>query len=676
MALSPRPQVVLLGVLASLVLGPLSGGTGGTTRGPVSPTTAGASGLLRPTSDDAALPAVTAASPRSDGPSTGKLGSRDEYGSEVRRSDQERAVDRPGGRASEATTPPALPWIHVAHPADGSLPFLADPRGRQVLLRGVDAAGLVDYWTGAVDRPPYFPIDPAAYDGRCPTNVAAIEAPPLCEVDDPAPALPADTSQDDIAQMHANGVDVIRLALSWSLLEPVPGTYSRTYLDRVAQVVGWARRSGIYVLLDMHQDAYSRYLAGATLPTVPPVLQSPRGYDGAPCWAVVTDGAPIVAVDGVRELDPAVQAAFTAFWLNRPPRPSLSCPRPPVVAPEPGATAPGTGLQDHYIGALAALARRFRDDSTVLGYEVMNEPSPGFLGVGAFEASSLFPFYRRVIDAITGSGDGLPCPASFPAVAACGYPDLGIHDTRHLVFVEPSVVRNLLDAPSDVESPFTSYANLVFAPHVYTHVFTVDAETGLPLPVPISYDQAYRTATLEATALHAALFVTEFGDNPPDDGRVLAQQLDAQDRALVSATVWIWKENCNDVSPGNSWGMYAGVDPAACARGGFAPVPENGPLRPLRLLLLDRAHAVVTAGRLMAQAYDPGRSFRLEATADRAVRRGDSDAETVVVLPRTLGGEVRVTGNAVLDRVVAEPDGSRRVFVAPTGGGTYDVVVG
>lgn len=548
-----------------------------------------------------------------------------------------------------------------------------------MVLRGVNAAGLVDYWTGARDRPPLFPIDPAAYQGRCPANVAAIEAPPLCEVDTRAPALPGDGSEDDLAQMRALGIDVLRLALSWSLLEPQPGVYSRTYLDRVAQVVGWARRQGIYVILDMHQDAYSRYIAGATVPTAPPLVQSPRGYDGAPCWAVVTDGAPVAAVDGVRELDPAVQAAFTAFWLNRRPAPPADCPPPAPAVPEPGAASPGSGLQDHYIGALAALARRFRDDSTVLGYEVMNEPSPGFLGLATFESGYLYPFYRRVVDALTGVHapvDGVPCPPSTPAVAVCGYPDLGIHDTRHLVFVEPSVVRNLVDLSPQVSLPFTSYANVVFAPHVYTHVFTLDAETGLPLPVPVSYDQAYQTASAEAAAMNAALFVTEYGDNPPSDSTILAQQAAAQERALVGATVWIWKENCNDVSPGNSWGLYAGVSPAACAAGGLAPVPQNGPLRPRRLLLLDRAVPRATAGELLAYAYDPGRGFTMAASCDRPVRRGERSRETVVYLPRTLGGTVGVGGAAVLDTVVDNRDGSRVVLVAPTGGGRYSVTVG
>ena len=41
--------------------------------------------------------------------------------------------------------------------------------------------------------------------------------------------------------MAALGFNSVRLPLSWSLLEPQRGRFNQTYVDRVAQVVGWAR---------------------------------------------------------------------------------------------------------------------------------------------------------------------------------------------------------------------------------------------------------------------------------------------------------------------------------------------------------------------------------------------------------------------------------------------------
>ena len=107
----------------------------------------------------------------------------------------------------------------------------------------------------------------------------------------------------------------------------------------------------------------------------------------------------------------------------------------------------------------------------------MNEPQPGtHLDQYRFSSEYLYPFYRRVIQAITGVRDGLPdCPKSNPGGSNCAYPSLGISDQRHLFFFEPTALRNLVDFSPQNSTPFTTYRNIVYSPHVYTHVFTIDA---------------------------------------------------------------------------------------------------------------------------------------------------------------------------------------------------------
>jgi endoglycosylceramidase len=552
----------------------------------------------------------------------------------------------------------ALPWLHVEHPSGGQ-PFIADPQGRMVVLRGVVSGGLVDYWSGtnpAAPRPaPLYPIDPAAYEGRCPPNSTTISQPPLC--------------RDDVAQMRALGFDVLRLALSWSLLEPRPGAYDQRYLDRVAQVVGWARQEGMYVILDMHENAYSRYLARPVPPPLP--RGSPTSLNeltGAPPWAVMTDFWPSEVYLGQRELNPAMFAAFTSFWVNR-------------HVSGPTGQAPGSGLQDHYIGALAALGRRFRNDSTVAGYGLFNEPWPGFVLPQAFESLFLFPFYRRVIDALAGTGDGLPCPASAPAVSVCGYPDLGVHDRSHLFFVQPDHLREQTDFPISPPAPFSSSGNLVYAIHAYTHVFTLDALAGQGRGAsypPGGFDLSYASGEVEARAMGAALFVDEFGDAPSDDAVLLAAQLREQERYRVGSTFWSWKENCALMSP---WGVYDGVHgvqadqrcaydrPSAAAEP--TPAPQNGCLRAERERLLARPwpRALAASSTRVSYAYDPGDGlFRMGATAPRGA------AETLLYVPPEVRGIVAVDGAATVAATDQGPDGSRLVHVSPAGG-AYRVTV-
>lgn len=77
----------------------------------------------------------------------------------------------------------------------------------------------------------------------------------------------------------------------------------------------------------------------------------------------------------------------------------------------------------------------------------------------------LYPFYRRTIQAVSGVRDGLPTcnttAQAYPVVPingshtptiTCAYPDLGVGDVRHLFFLEPSAIRNILDFSPQVRS--------------------------------------------------------------------------------------------------------------------------------------------------------------------------------------------------------------------------------
>ena len=519
----------------------------------------------------------------------------------------------------------SLPFLHVVTPPAGSAdatPYLADPGGRQVLLRGAAVVGMQDVaYPDANGGPALFPVNPTAYDGKCPAASARIPQPPLCEVQAGLP--PYDQSTDpgrgnDFAQLRSLGFNAIRLVLNWSQLEPQPGVYSATYLQRVAQVVGWARQQGIYVILDMHQDQYSRFIVPGKPSTLPSGCTSSGGSDGAPAWAVFTDGKPACSLFGESDLNPAEGAAFYNFWHNH-------------TVPSPRGAAPGSGLQDHYIGALVALAKAFEDNPTVLGYEVMNEPQPGSLSSLPLEnlytatAQDLFPFYQRVIEALTGVRDGLPtCPASEPTslTNACAYPRLA-QVSRQQIFVEPLAYRNLVDFSPQVSKPITQYPNLVWAPHIYTHAFTLDQFVGYSIassPFPPSYTFGYQTAEAEAQAMHAAVFTTEFGDASSTDSTVLAGETAAQQSTLIGGTVWAWKGLSS--TRGTCWcvrwqhSTYQTTANGQPGKGNpnVTPSPKDV-LIPSREQYLARVWPRATAGTLLAYRYDPATgAFDLAAT--------------------------------------------------------------
>jgi hypothetical protein len=433
--------------------------------------------------------------------------------------------------------------------------------------------------------------------------------------------------------MAALGFNSLRLPLSWSLLEPARGQFSQTYIDRLAQVVDWARALGMHVIIDMHQNAYSRFVGQGT------------GVDlaynsGAPAWATLTDGVPSrVLLDGQREANPAVFEAFSNFWYNR------------------------SGIQAEYIAAIGVLAKRFKDDSAVAGYSVFNEPQPGWNLPPGFEDLLLFPFYRRVIDAVTGIGDGLPCPTAIFMPAVCGYPDLGIHDVRHMFFLEPGLLRQITDFPTHLGLPVSSYPNLVYDIHAYTHGYTLDALIAHQDPYHATYpwggyDQTYALGMREAKALSAALFVSEFGNDPRYDSLLLANETLEQEKLAVGFAFWTWKENGGI----HSWGMF---DPPS----GISPPPSSGCLRVQRERLLARVYPRASADPALTYHYDPANgSFSLKAHGSA------SDPPTVVYIPLEVRGPVAVSGTAV-PVTDTNPDGSRVVTASPSGG-PFSIAVG
>jgi endoglycosylceramidase len=528
------------------------------------------------------------------------------------------------GPAASSPRPGALPWLHVEQPHGGQ-PYIADDRGRMVLLHGAIAQGLIDFWSSAdpalIDSPPFYPIDPAAYDGKCPDNSDFMPAPPLC--------------QGDLAQMAAFGFNSLRLPLSWSLLEPERGKFNQQYVDRIAQVVEWARAAGMYVIIDMHQNAYSRFVGRVSSPPLPggaPVLL--RYYTGAPAWATITDGFPPETYLNHREVNPAVLEAFSNFWYNR------------------------SGIQDEYIAAMAVLAKRFKDDSTVVGYSPFNEPLPGWNLPPGFEDLLLFPFYRRVIDAITGAADGLPCWTGTYMPSVCGYRDFGIHDLHHLFFLEAGLLREVTDFPTHLGLPVSSYPNLVLSLHAYTHEYTFDAfahQSPDKATYPWGgYDQSYVLAEPEARAMKAAIFVSEFGFSPGDVGdRVIASQLLEMEKHRIGFAFWTWKEN----GAGN-WSMFKAPDPKG------KPMAPSGCLSLARERLLARVYPLASADHGLSYHYDPGTgAFSLDA------RGRPGDAATVVYIPKEVIGEATATGGLFDHSVDLKPDGSRMLTAAPSGGG-------
>jgi endoglycosylceramidase len=284
----------------------------------------------------------------------------------------------------------------------------------------------------------------------------------------------------DADRMRELGFNLLRLPINWSALEPERGRYSKDYLRRIGATVKLCGSRGISVLLDFHQDAFSKEI----------------GQDGAPRWVLDLllgpDGYPYLGGPledlTARRLAPHTIEAFSRFNENR------------------------EGVQDLFGEAAAVVARRFRRSRVVVGYEIMNEPLalPGPVGDEQLRA-----FHVRIAAAIRRV------------------------DRRHLVVFEPNALRNLFNEAMVPSEPFPD-AKAVYAPHVYTYVFDGQTFTGDTTALATSMQKA----VAEAAAWGTPLLVGEYGIDPthPLANEWITASLDLQDLYRAHSTFWLWEE--------------------------------------------------------------------------------------------------------------------------------------
>jgi endoglycosylceramidase len=130
-------------------------------------------------------------------------------------------------------------------------------------------------------------------------------------------------SEADYANMKSWGFNAVRLLLAWSNVEPRKGVYDDQYLGYVDRDIAWAKKYGIYVILEFHQNKWNSKWDG----------------NGAPDWAVTQYSAD----------EAGFVAAVTDFWNSQ-------------------------ELRAHFTDAWKHVVQRYSNEPTVVGYDILNEP--------------------------------------------------------------------------------------------------------------------------------------------------------------------------------------------------------------------------------------------------------------------------------------------------------------
>jgi endoglycosylceramidase len=360
--------------------------------------------------------------------------------------------------ADDRTTPKptrksALSRLHAT---TGSNPGIFNESGARVLLSSVNVLGLGEYYQANPDFMPTVPV-----------------------------------GESDFEEIARRGFNSVRLVLSWSALEPTRGAYDEAYVARIKRAVSQAAASGLYVVLDMHQDAWGIAVDTPEGETCPEGTEPSVGWDGAPAWATITDGA-TTCHDGERELVPAVRNAWQHFYDNT------------------------NGIQTRLVQTWARLAGDFATNRAVAGYDLLNEPGIG--SSASADVASLGTFYGRTITAIRKAER-----------KAGGF--------SHIAFFEPGVLWSALGSTATPQD-FTRDKNIVFAPHIYAEGISHN-----------TIESGFAAAATTAASYGVTVWVGEWGffsANAADDADKLDRYTDALDQYGWGGAWWSWKQACGN----------------------------------------------------------------------------------------------------------------------------------
>ncbi|KAI8364132.1 glycoside hydrolase superfamily [Radiomyces spectabilis] len=195
--------------------------------------------------------------------------------------------------------------------------------------------------------------------------------------------FPIEEADDHLQRLVVLGFNLLRFLVTWEAIEHEgPGIYDQQYLEYVIQLLDKCKAFNLKVYIDPHQDAWSRHCGGSGHPgwTHSLVGLNPLNFQ-------VTNAAIVHNLYPEPDQFPkmiwntnyqrlAASTMFTLFFAGK------------IYAPK--CHVNGVHVQDylqsHYFRAIEALTNRIHqhgglEDTTVLGYDTMNEPGQGYVGL-------------------------------------------------------------------------------------------------------------------------------------------------------------------------------------------------------------------------------------------------------------------------------------------------------
>ncbi|KAG0362957.1 hypothetical protein BGZ54_008421 [Gamsiella multidivaricata] len=300
---------------------------------------------------------------------------------------------RPGGGTPLRPAGKAQDWYSGGRISSNGRWF-RDSLNRTLLLRGVNLCGSSKL--------------PTTPNGSSHLNEGFFDHRNVCFLGRP---FPRDQADEHFSRLKRWGLTFVRLLVPWEALEHSgPGIYDDKFIDSLVELIELMPKYGIKCFIDPHQDCWSRFSGGSGAPgwtfeaagldmtkfkaTGAAYVHNTNQYPG--------DSPPMVWPTNYTKL--AASTMFTLFWAGDTFAPNKTYQGEPIQQ----------FLQNRYLECYNYLARRLCHLDAVIGFEIMNEPHPGYIGL---ENLKQYDFNSNLIfgdspSALEGFalGDGMTVP--------------------------------------------------------------------------------------------------------------------------------------------------------------------------------------------------------------------------------------------------------------------------
>ena len=343
----------------------------------------------------------------------------------------------------------------------------------------------------------------------------------------------------DIKIMKNFGFNLVRLGVMWESVETSEGVYNFDFLEKTRKIIDLLGENGIYTIIDIHQDLFSRIFCGEGVPvfyarnlpyekTCTNNLITRVAELIGLCkplsklnWEYDENGLPVVEKCRKDFLNintaPELTSIYESFWQNK------------------------LNIQDKFVGFLTIVMKFFKGNNYIIGLNPWNEPMEGNLFShlsniipGYADKYILGPFYRKIYEKLKEIDNDIiyllepfPFPNTIPLfggifLKSFDEAPLGIENKQNQAFnfhsycclASPTTCLNKEPSLEDAKTTCKSY---------HTRKLSVNKSIGDKLGLPT--------------------IVTEFGACSSSENCYweLKNFLDAAEDHLISWAYWMYK---------------------------------------------------------------------------------------------------------------------------------------